>query len=358
MNDIEIYKKVISIFDNDKNVAMATVVSTSGSTPAKIGAKILIWESSDETTGTVGGGCTESEIINRARILIQTKESKLLKFNLIEDNIKEGSICGGSLEVLIEIFTRNDKKLFEDAVEILEKGEKGAFISYIFSEKPYKKILVKNIAQLKNENNDDISPELIEYAKGVIDMEQPMKKTLENKMEVYIEPILEQPMLFVFGAGHISYSIVKFAKTVGFNVTICDDRIKFANKNRFPESDVIIVDNYEIIFNKININKNSYIVIVTRGHQFDELVLQKAIETDANYIGMIGSKRKVILALKTLKEKGIPEQKIKNIYTPIGLSIGAITPEEIAISIVSELIKVRRVGDAQEIKHMKLEYNL
>jgi xanthine dehydrogenase accessory factor len=357
MIDIEIYNKIILILNNDKNVAIATVISTSGSTPAKIGAKILIWENSDEILGTVGGGCIESEIISRARIMIQNNESKLLKFTLTEDDVSEGSICGGSLEVLIQTFTKNDKKLFEDAVKILENGEKGAFISYISSEKLCKKLLVKNIAQIKNENNNNISLELIESVKRVIDTEQPLKKILEDKTEVYIEPITEQPMLFVFGAGHLSYFIVRFAKIVGFNVTVCDDRIKFANKNRFPESDLIIVDNYETVFNKININKNSYIVIVTRGHKFDELVLQKAIETNANYIGMIGSKRKVILTLKTLKEKGIPEEKIKKIYTPVGLSIGAITPEEIALSIVSELVKVRRIGDAQEIKHMKLILN-
>ena len=106
------------------------------------------------------------------------------------------------------------------------------------------------------------------------------------------------------------------------------------------------------MFNRIEVNKNSYIVIVTRGHKFDELVLENAVKTDARYIGMIGSRRKVLVILKRLKEKGIPEKILERVYTPIGLSIGAVTPEEIALSIVSELVKIRRMGDNAEIKHM------
>ena len=352
MTDAEIYKKGLSVLEEGENIALITIISTSGSTPAKPGTKMLVWGDLGETLGTVGGGCIEAEIITRTKNILPKKENKLITFNLTEDEIDESSICGGSMEVLIETFDKNSKQLFKDILKIIENEEKGVLISFISKEKLPNKILLKIPKQTETNNYDIFPPEITESITKVLKTEQPTKKMLKDKTEVFIEAVAEQPMLFLIGAGHISYFITKFAKTVGFRVTVCDDRIKFANKKRFPDADRIIVENFNNIFNTIEINKNSYIVIVTRGHKFDELALEKAVKTDARYIGMIGSKRKVLIILKRLKERGIPDDILKKVYTPIGLSIGAVTPEEIALSIVSELIKIRRIGYVPEIKHM------
>jgi len=164
-------------------------------------------------------------------------------------------------------------------------------------------------------------------------------------------------MVFIFGAGHLSYYISRYASSLNFRLTICDDRAEFANRKRFPDANNIIVENFERVFDKIDINKNSYIVIVTKGHKCDEIVLEKAVKTNAKYIGMIGSERKTLTILKRLNKRGISKETLSRIYSPIGISIGAVTPEEIALSIVSELIKVRRLGDAPETKHMAISFS-
>ncbi len=164
-------------------------------------------------------------------------------------------------------------------------------------------------------------------------------------MDVYIEPILTQPAIYVFGGGHISLHIVKIAKLVGFDVVVIDDRSDYANQERFPEADKVIAKEFIQSFPDIPINKASYIIIVTRGHAHDEEVLEWAIGTQARYIGMIGSKKKVKTVYSHLISRGVSEESLNKIYAPIGLPIKAQTPEEIAVSIMAEIIQVRRGGN-------------
>ncbi len=163
-----------------------------------------------------------------------------------------------------------------------------------------------------------------------------------GNMDILVEPILAQPTLYIFGAGHVSFPISKIAKMVGFKVVVIDDRAEFANKNRFPEADEIFAEDFSEIFSKLKINRSSYIVIVTRGHKFDEKVLEWAVKTEACYLGMIGSKTKNEAVFSNLQSKGISKGLLEDIHAPIGLDIHAETPEEIAVSIMAEIIKVRR----------------
>lgn len=165
-------------------------------------------------------------------------------------------------------------------------------------------------------------------------------------MEIYIEPIISQPHLYIFGGGHINFYVSKLAKTVGFRVTVVDERPAFANKEQFPEADAILAEELDTALPKIRISKNSYIVIACRGHELDQRVLEWAAMTDARYVGMIGSKKKVKTIFDTLKEKGIPPERLGRVHAPIGVEIYSETPEEIAVSIVAELIKVRRQRDS------------
>jgi xanthine dehydrogenase accessory factor len=163
-------------------------------------------------------------------------------------------------------------------------------------------------------------------------------------LEVFIEPILTPPALYIFGGGHIALALVKMGKLVGFNITVIDNRAEFASAERFPEADVILADDFTKSFPKIKIDKSSYIVIVTHGHQHDEVVLEWAVATPARYIGMIGSKTKNETIFSHLLARGIPQEQLDRAHAPIGLEIEAQTPEEIAVSIMAELIKVRRSG--------------
>lgn len=166
-----------------------------------------------------------------------------------------------------------------------------------------------------------------------------------GQLNVFIEAIVPQPNAIIFGAGHISKSLARVSSLAGFSVTVVDNRESFANRERFPDVDEVIAAEYEELFEKLNVNSSSYIVIVTRGHRDDMRVLRWAITTDARYISMIGSRRKVIAVIREFEKEGLPRESFERIYAPMGLEIGAITPEEIAISVAAEMIAVRRGAD-------------
>ena len=163
-----------------------------------------------------------------------------------------------------------------------------------------------------------------------------------GQLDVFVEPVLPIPHAFIFGAGHISKSLSKVATLAGFATVVVDNRESFANRDRFPEAEAIHADEYEEVFPKLNINENSYVIVVTRGHRDDMRVLKLAVGTNARYIAMIGSKRKVINVVRELEKEGIPRAAFERIFAPMGLNIGAVSPEEIAIAVAAEMIAMRR----------------
>ena len=169
-------------------------------------------------------------------------------------------------------------------------------------------------------------------------------------VDVFLEPIKPLPTLIIFGGGHISFFLARIGKMVDFRVTIIDDRPEFANAERFPEADETIAEDITSVTKRLDINGSSYIVIVTRGHQKDTQVLQWAVTTPAGYIGMIGSKRKIKMSFTYLKTTGITQEQLDKVHAPIGLSIGAETPEEIAVAIMAEMIQVRHQLDKTKPK--------
>jgi xanthine dehydrogenase accessory factor len=163
-----------------------------------------------------------------------------------------------------------------------------------------------------------------------------------GQLNVFVEPVIPEPQAFVFGAGHISKSLSKVATLAGFSTVIVDNREAFANRERFPEARDIHAEEYEDVFPKLNVRDTSHLIIVTRGHRDDMRVLRWAVGTPARYIAMIGSKRKVIGVVKELEKEGIRREAFERVFAPMGFDIGAITPEEIAISVVAEMIAARR----------------
>ncbi len=163
-----------------------------------------------------------------------------------------------------------------------------------------------------------------------------------GQLEVFIEPVLPVAHAYIFGAGHISKSLSKVATLAGFATVVVDNREAFANRDRFPEASAVHAAEYEEVFPQLAINETSYVIIVTRGHRDDMRVLQLAIATPARYIAMIGSKRKVLNVVRELEKEGVPHEALARIHAPMGLDIGAISPEEIAVSVAAEMIAVRR----------------
>lgn len=170
-------------------------------------------------------------------------------------------------------------------------------------------------------------------------------------LEIFIEPVLPPATLYIFGAGHISESVYRVARIAAFDITVVDDRETFANRERFPDAQEVIADDFDKVTARLQISKSAYIVIVTRGHHDDMRVLRWAVQTSARYIGMIGSKRKTIAIFKELQREGLAAELFNRVHAPVGLDIGAITPEEIAVSITAELIANRRNVE-RELPHM------
>jgi len=166
--------------------------------------------------------------------------------------------------------------------------------------------------------------------------------TCGGTLQVFVEPVLPAPPLFVIGAGHVGNQVSKIASIAGFEVTIVDDREAFANSERFPEAHAVLSGEWDTVLPQIEIGPTAYIVIVTRGHRYDMGALRWALETPAHYIGMIGSGRKVIAVYQQLEMQGFTQEDFARVYAPIGLQLGAVSPEEIAVSIVAELIGIRR----------------
>lgn len=288
MDDLELYGKAISLLDGGQHIALVTVAATTGSTPGKLGFKMLVFDGGKSTAGTVGGGLVEARMIEEAAKMLDRPASRTFRFELAGTAEDEKGICGGAVELSIETF---------DATAL---------------------------------------PLLAERARAAE------------------ENLADAPMVILCGAGHVSYYIARYAKGVHFRVMVCDDRSEYANPQRFPDADEIVVEDVERTFDRVQVDGRSYIVIVTRGHMCDRTVLEQALRTPARYIGMIGSRRKTLTILEKLREQGIPQEQLNRVYSPIGVSIGAVTPEEIALSIVCELVKIRRLGDESPISHMTL----
>ncbi len=163
-------------------------------------------------------------------------------------------------------------------------------------------------------------------------------------LDIYIEPIIPTPTVFIFGGGHISLFVSQIGAMVGFQVAVIDDRAEFASRERFPEAELVIAEKFDQAFPRLQVNRSSYLVIVTRGHAGDQEVLEWALTTEARYVGMIGSRKKIRTLYRNLEEKGIAPERLERVFAPIGLDIGALTPEEIAVAIVGQLIQVRRAS--------------
>src|SRR5437764_5276858 len=252
--------------------------------------------------------------------------------------------------------------IYEELVRLRKLGQKCALATIVEvrgSIPSYEsaKILVREDGSMAGTiGGGCVEAEVWNAAREVIETEKPKHLTFNlgqdaaydngllcgGQLDVFVEPVLPLPHAFIFGAGHISKSLSKVATLAGFATVVVDDRETFANRERFPEAAEVHAAEYEEAFPRLNINETSYIIIVTRGHRDDMRVLKLAIGTPARYIAMIGSKRKVLNVVRELEKEGMERAALERIFAPMGLNIGAISPEEIAISVAAEMIAVRR----------------
>ena len=252
--------------------------------------------------------------------------------------------------------------IYQEIVRIKAEGEEAALVTIVTTtgstprEEGAKMLVKADGSILGTIGGGNLEAQVIEEAIKVIGQGKPKRihigltaKEVEEEgmlcggeLEVFIEPILTPPTLYIFGGGHISLPLAKMGKLLGFKIAVIDDRAEFANPDRFPEAEIILADHFTKSFPKLKIDKSSYIVIVTRNHQYDDIVLEWAVGTQAKYIGMIGSKTKNKAIFSHLLAKGISRELLDKVHAPIGLEIHAQTPEEIAVSILAEIVKGRR----------------
>jgi xanthine dehydrogenase accessory factor len=176
-----------------------------------------------------------------------------------------------------------------------------------------------------------------------------------GRMQVFIEPVEGTPTLCLFGAGHVAQPLARLAKAAGFRVEVVDDRVKFANRERFPDADLVLVEEFERAASRMSLGRNTFAVVVTRGHKGDRQALESVVGKGLRYVGLLGSRPKLVHLVAGLDEKGVPPEALAEIRCPLGLEIGAVSPEEIAVSIMAEMIAIRRGVPAAAIRPMKME---
>jgi len=259
--------------------------------------------------------------------------------------------------------------VYQELVNVASKGERAALATVISSRgsaprKAGAKMLIKeDDSFIGSVGGGGVEHEIRRKAVEVMDSSEPQIIHFDlsgsgeqaamicgGQMDVFLEPITSQETLYLFGAGHISQNTAAMGKMLGFRVVVIDPRPDYNNVDRFPNASSLLVEEYETAFSKLSVDKESYIVIVTPGHVFDERCLQFAVGTEVKYIGMIGSRKKAEDVKERLLRKGVSQQQLDRVYGPIGLEIGAETPQEIAISILAEIIKVKTGSMSKEKK--------
>ncbi len=252
--------------------------------------------------------------------------------------------------------------VYEEIVSLRRQGRRGALATIVNARGSIPsfntaKMLVRDDGSILGTiGGGCVEAEVWQAAREVMEQEKPRSLTFNlnqnprydtglvcgGSLEVFIEPILPVPVLYLFGAGHVAGNVYKLARVAGFDVIVVDDREAYASRERFPDAREVIAEDFEQAMSHLMPTESSYVVIVTRGHRDDMRVLRWAVQTPARYIGMIGSKRKVLSIYKELEREGLAPELFDRVMAPIGLEIGAVTPEEIAVSVVAEMIAFKR----------------
>ncbi|MGH7717571.1 MAG: XdhC family protein [Gemmatimonadaceae bacterium] len=317
--------------------ALASVARQRGSLPMSATAKMLVTVTGARH-GTVGGGCLEAEIIERALQVAERRRPEISEHTLNAEIAGDyGLTCGGTAVMFIEpVFV--DPVLaavYGECAALLARGGRGVMATSADWSDGVRKALVHS---WRTAGSPDSA--LLEAAAAV----DPARETPELVGDLLLDPVVGRPRLVVFGGGHVGARVAEAASFAGWRVTVVDDRADFADPARLPFAERTVVCDYHDLPSALAIDGSTYVVVATRGHQHDALVVEQVARGSTRYLGMLGSRRKVELTWRLLEKAGAPRERLETVHAPVGLSIGADTPEEIAISVVAEMIAVRREG--------------
>jgi xanthine dehydrogenase accessory factor len=343
----DFFKIVKKIKKEKENVVLATILEKSGSAPRGEGAKMIVRQDLS-IEGTIGGGLVEALVIKAAAKVHQDRQFQIEDFILSnKDAASLGMVCGGDVKILLEYLDWEDEqvRIFFEELEILNENKTDF-------------VVITKIPQ-ENEENQALEKwactETGFYGTESEAVSSLVKSIRENFYQLkykdaylaregfYVEPFFNNENVCIIGGGHVGKVLADLCKMVGFYVTVADDREEFANPVRFCNVDEVrVIPEYENLTDHLRINPHTYVVIVTRGHSYDKEALAQMLLTEAKYIGMIGSKNKRNHVYQNLIAEGFTYGDLEKVHSPIGVDINADTPEEIAVSIVAEMIKVRR----------------
>ena len=336
----KLYQAILQHLEQGESFVQATILAQSGSAPRTAGAKMIILPD-QSILGTIGGGLVEAKVQELAGEVFQTKQAVTKKFNLTGQEAGQmDMICGGRLEVLVEYMNAANQQLvavYRALLQAMEKRQPVVLVTPLASDGS-QTFLIQGDGSL---TGTFTGPG--EWLEELTNLPGRYPQVIQLGGQRFLaEPISINGTVYIFGAGHVSQKLALVTNLVGFRTVVLDDRQEFANRLRFPSADeVVVLASLEQACANLAIDQESYLVIVTRGHAHDKTVLAQALKTKARYIGMIGSKKKRDTIYRALQQEGFSAEDLQRVYCPIGLGIGAETPEEIAVSITAELIKVR-----------------
>lgn len=364
---INLYQTIIEHLQQNSPVVLATILTRNGSTPRTAGAKMLVFPDGS-IEGTIGGGLMEAQSIELGLLLHYDHLAVVTEFHMTgKDAASSDMICGGNQEVLVEYLDPQDQTLipvFEEMNSSIKERKNAWWVSRLpmpgekIARLPHTLITAhgqsyrcgewtrqNDFSTVTSPISDVKSDKLtIRIGQDPIDLSTIREARIVTQGEIRysIEPVSNYGTVYIFGCGHVSQKLAALTVPVGFRTVVLDDRSEYANRERFPDADeVILLDSFARSFDQIILDPQSYIVIVTRGHLDDQVVLTQALRSDALYIGMIGSKRKCETIYRALESEGFSRAELQKVHGPIGLPIDAESPEEIAVSITAELIQAR-----------------
>ena len=340
------FAKIYQSLQHDTEVVIATIMSKSGSTPRASGSKMLIYDNGS-IEGTIGGGIVEADVITSALTLFTTKDAVLKSYDFKNSaGINHlDLICGGWMQVLIEYvpIDADNINIYRILNDSLRMGRQALLIGKLRGDN--ENLTIERSIQVGHSEWAgllQVTPELNKIVEEYTFNHNTTSLFHFGDQQYVIETVLPRKTIYIVGAGHVSREIARMTSHIDFQTVVIDDRFEFANQERFPEADEIIVcPDYSGIFKESHIGTDSYVIIVTRGHHFDKEVLAQTLKTEAGYIGMIGSRKKRDAIYQALLTEGFDSHDLERVHCPIGLAISAETPSEIALSIVAQLIQYR-----------------
>ena len=350
----QIYKRLLKELSEGRPAVYAMIIRQSGSAPRSCGTRFLICRDGD-MVGSIGGGIFESSVIKAAGGLMGHDEAMIVDFDMTGDMpVQTDMICGGSVEVLVRGITpdNSETRTVLSAVEsTISKNENGILVTGPLPEKGYTAKVENFFYSSQSQTCGSISDngyvrEFISQRAGALLKSNALQLMYlgSKNLAIVAEPLFTIPSVIIFGAGHISACLAPLLSMVDFRVIVVDDRNEFANRIRFPKVNEIVVSDFRECFDLLDFSNDTYSVIVTRGHIHDQAVLKQVLKRPGCYVGMIGSSRKRDVIYEALIKEGISDELLRKVHAPIGLNIGAQSPEAIAISIAAEIIQVHSNG--------------